>query len=71
MNKNFAAIVEDVQNLSTEEKEELRALLENYLVEARREEVYKDYLDSRKRVQRAELDFSSDVEHLRKTLEEG
>jgi hypothetical protein len=70
MNKNFATIVEDIQKLSTEEKEELRALLEKYLVEARREEIYQNYLDSKKRVQRGELEFSSDTEQLRKTLEE-
>lgn len=70
MNTSFAAIVEEVQKLSKEEKEDLYALLEKYLVEARREEIYQNYQDSKERVHRGELRFSDDVDELRKSLEE-
>jgi len=70
MNTTFAAIVEEVQKLSAEEKEELQRLLAKYLVEARREEIYQNYLDSKKRAQHGELKFSNDVDELRKTLHE-
>jgi hypothetical protein len=70
MNASFAAIVEEVQKLSTEEKEKLQILLAKYLVEARREEICQNYLDSKKRAERGELKFSNDVDELRKTLYE-
>lgn len=70
MNASFTAIVEEVQKLSTEEKEELHTLLEKYLIEARREEIHQNYRDSKKRAQRGKLKFSDDVNELRKTLYE-
>jgi hypothetical protein len=48
----------------------LQVLLTKYLVEARREEIHQNYLDSRQRAQRGELKFSDDVDELRKTLSE-
>ncbi len=36
MNGTFAAVVEEVQRFSIDEKEELRFLLDKYLVEVRR-----------------------------------
>lgn len=68
MSKNFATIVEDVQKLSKEEQEELYVLLEKYLVEARREEIRQNFLESKKRLQSGELNFSNDVGELRKSL---
>jgi hypothetical protein len=39
MSQTFAEIVEDVQQLSFAEKEELQELLRNYLIEERRREI--------------------------------
>jgi len=69
MNGTFAAIVEGVLKLSMEEKEELRSLLDKYLVEARREEIYQNYQDSKKRLERGELRFTDDVDELGKELD--
>ena len=52
-----------------EEKEELRSLLDKYLVEARREEIYQNYQDSKKRLERGELRFTDDVDELGKELD--
>lgn len=45
MSSSFAEIVEGVQALSIEEKLELHDLIEKYLIEERREEIYQNYID--------------------------
>jgi len=44
----FSDIVEHVQSLTAEEQEELRQLLEKYLIEARRDEIAANYGESKK-----------------------
>ncbi len=66
----FNAIVEEVQKLSIDEKEELQSLLMKYLVEAKREEIHQNYLYSQKQLQRNALKFSDNIDDLRKSLEE-
>ena len=70
MNGTFAAVVEEVQKLSIDEKEELRLLLDKYLVEARRTEIFDNYQNSQERLQRGELGFSDNIDELRKSLDE-
>lgn len=70
MNGTFSSIVEEVQKLSIEEKEELRQLLDKYLIEARREEIHENYLEAKKRADSGELKSSSNVQELLKMLEE-
>ena len=41
---NFAEIVEEVKVLSTQQKQELHKLIEKYLIEERREEIYQSYM---------------------------
>jgi hypothetical protein len=40
---NFAEIVEEVKTLSIQEKRDLHELIERYLIEARRDEIYDAY----------------------------
>lgn len=70
MPTTFNSIVEKVQELSLDEKEELSILLTKYLIEARREEIYQNYLYSKKQLQHGALKFSEDINELRKSLEE-
>jgi len=70
MSGTFAAVVEEVQKLSKEEKAELHSLLEKYLVEARRDEIHENYLGSKKRLQRGELKFSENIDDLHESLDE-
>lgn len=70
MASNFASIVDEVQKLSLEEKEELRQLLDKYLIEARREEIYQNYQDAKMRAGRGELKSSDNIQELRDMLEE-
>ena len=68
MSQNFAEIVEEIKQLSTEEKKELQDLLENYLVDERRRDIHENYQASLKELQDNKLNFSSDVDELREML---
>lgn len=70
MNGTFAAVVEEVQRLSIDEKEGLRFLLDKYLVEARRTEIYENYQESKKSLEKGELKCSDNIDELHKSLNE-
>ncbi len=68
MNTNFAGVVEEVKQLSFDEKQELKDLLEIYLAEERREEILKNGEQSRRELERGELKFSSNLDELMESL---
>ena len=68
MTHNFAEIVEEIKQLSTEEKEELQDLLERYLIEQGRHEIYVNYQSGLKELKENELTFSGDIDKLREML---
>jgi hypothetical protein len=68
MNGGFANVVEHVKSLSFDEKEELYFLLEHYLSEERREEIYRNYKRSLKEQRENKLRFSSEIDQLRNML---
>jgi len=65
MKDSFAEVVEGVKNLSTEEKLELQTLIEKYLTEERRQEIYDNYQASLNESDEGELVFSSDMKTLK------
>ncbi len=68
MNTNFAGVVEDVKQLSFDEKQELKDLIEAYLIEERREEILSNCRESLKELQSGKLKFSSDINELKAML---
>ena len=68
MAQDFATVVEDVKQLSTAEKEELRELLRLYLIEERRSEIQQHYEASLDEVRDDRLTFSHDTNTLREVL---
>jgi len=68
MKDSFAEVVEEVKNLSTEEKLELQILIEKYLAEERRQEIYENYQASLQELKEENLVFSSDVNVLKGML---
>ena len=68
MSANFAEIVEEVKTLSIQEKQELHQLIEKYLIEARRDEIYDGYVLSVSELDQGKLEFSSDKDVLRGML---
>ncbi len=68
MKNNFAEVVEEVKNLSVEEKQELQLLIEKYLIEERRQKIYENYQYSLDELKEDKLVFSSDVDTLKGML---
>ncbi|NET56414.1 MAG: hypothetical protein F6K47_09645 [Symploca sp. SIO2E6] len=66
----FSDVVEAIQTLSTDEKEEIQFLLSQYLREERREQVYENFQLAQTEQQQNKLKFSSDIKELRELLEE-
>ncbi len=66
--KKFSDLVEEIKLLDKEEKEELKNLLEKYIIEERREKILENYKESLKEVEKGELNFSKDISSLKKEL---
>ncbi|HSE83471.1 MAG TPA: hypothetical protein VLB01_02845 [Thermodesulfobacteriota bacterium] len=69
MSMDFGDLVEEIKKLSPEEKEELKFLIERFLVEERREEIHKHYKESMKELEKGKLKFSGEIEKLKEILE--
>lgn len=68
MSATFATLVENVRNCSTEEKLELKSLLERALIEERREEILTDHRRSLAELKTRKPKFSSSISELKKSL---
>jgi hypothetical protein len=66
----FRDVVKIINSLSTDEKRELQLLLQHYLREERRDEIYNNFMVAQVEQQKGELSFSSDITELRKLIEE-
>jgi hypothetical protein len=66
----FSDVVEAVKGLSTAEKSEMQLLLQQYLREERRDEMYENCLSAKPEEQAGTLKFSADTDELRRLLEE-
>jgi hypothetical protein len=64
----FSSIVEEVKSLPYELKQELRFLLEKYLIEERRTEIYKNYKKAQKEYKKNRLAFSDNIDDLKQML---
>ncbi len=64
----FAGVVEEVKQLSFDEKRELKNLLENYLIEERTQEILENGKRSKRELANGELKFSSDTDELMQML---
>ena len=68
MSQTFAEVVEDVRQLSSEEKHELQELLKKFLIEERRREMLENGKASLEEFCEGKLIFSSDTEALKEQL---
>lgn len=66
----FNDVVEVIKSLSIDEKQEIQALLNQYLREERRDEIYDNFKSAQVEQQTGELKFSSDINELKQLLEE-
>lgn len=66
----FTHLVDEVQKLSLDEKEAMKNLLEHYLIEERRDEIAKHGEESLQLLQGGKLTFSSDLNELKRMIED-
>ncbi|MEQ8540427.1 MAG: hypothetical protein RIB93_23610 [Coleofasciculus sp. D1-CHI-01] len=66
----FNDVVEAIQSLSTDEKLEIQLLLEQYIREERRGEIYRNFKSAQVEQQKGELKFSANINELRQLIEE-
>jgi hypothetical protein len=64
----YANLISEIQNLSYEDKESLKEILEKYLIEERREEIYENLVESKKEMKEGKLKYSNDINELKKML---
>jgi len=61
----FSDVVEEIKGLSLEEKLELQLLLQQFLREERRDEIYASFKQAQVEEKQGKLTFSSDINKLR------
>ncbi len=66
--ETFNNIVEAIKLMDKEEKEDLKNLIEKYLIEERRDEIEKEYKETLKELKEKKLTFSSNIEELKEEL---
>ncbi len=67
---SFSDVVEAVKGLSIEEKQELQLLLQQYLREERRQQIYEKFKTAQLEEYKGELKFSSNINELKRLIEE-
>ncbi|MCL1474164.1 hypothetical protein [Argonema antarcticum] len=66
----FNDVFEVIKGLSTDEKQEIKLLLNQYIREERRDEIYDNFKLAQIEQQKGELKFSSNINELRQLIEE-
>jgi len=66
----FHDVVEALKNLSIDQKQEITVLLQQYIREERREEIYENLQLVQEEQKQGKLNFSSDINELRQMIEE-
>ena len=66
----FNDVVEVIKGLSTDEKQEIQLLLNQYIREERRDRIYDNFKLAQVEQKKGELKFSSDINELRQLIEE-
>jgi len=66
----FHDVVEVIKSLSTDEKQEISILLQQYIREERRDQIYDNFQLALVEEQKGELKFSSNINELKQLIDE-
>jgi predicted transposase YbfD/YdcC len=66
----FTDVVEAIKGFSIEEKLQIQLLLQQYLREERREEIYQNLQSAKREEENGELTFSANIDELKQLMEE-
>jgi len=65
----FKDVVDIINNLQIEEKEEIRLILDKSIVEQRRDKIHQNFLKSKKEFKSGRMKFSNDINELKTMLD--
>ncbi|MEJ7624783.1 MAG: hypothetical protein WKF34_12390 [Pyrinomonadaceae bacterium] len=68
MNTNFASVVDEVRELSVEERRELIDVLEQSLIDERRDEIFDTGEGARRKFSNGELKTYSNIDEMMRSL---
>ncbi|WP_456471181.1 hypothetical protein [Caminibacter sp.] len=68
--ERYDALIENIKSLPLSEKEELKTLIEKYIIEERRNEIEAHYKKSLSELKKGKLQFYSDIKELKDMLEQ-
>lgn len=66
----FHDVVEGIKSLSMDEKQEISILLQQYIREERRDQIYDNFQLAQVEEQKGELKFSSNINELKQLIDE-
>ncbi len=66
----FSDVVEVIKSLPADQKRAIQLLLQQYLREERRDEIYDNFQSAQVEQKKGELKFSSNINELKKLMEE-
>lgn len=69
MDMTFNSVVDILQNLTLDEKEDIKFIIEREIIEERRKQIYKDYLTSKKEYVKRKIKFSNKLDDLKRMVE--
>jgi hypothetical protein len=67
---HFHALVDEIRELSLEEKQEMRSLLGKFVAEEQRAAILSNYQESLEELEKGQLEFSSDTARLKRMLDD-
>lgn len=67
--KTFASLLEDIKQLSFEEKRELLEITKKYLIDEARNKIYSEHNESLNELNEGKLRFTDDINDLKDDLE--
>ncbi|BAT52706.1 hypothetical protein NOS3756_16470 [Nostoc sp. NIES-3756] len=67
---SFSDVVEAIKSLSFEEKQEIQLLLQQYLREERRQEIYDSYKKAKLEEKNSNLKFTTNIYQLKQMMED-
>ncbi len=69
MQMTFHDIVKKITNLSIDEKLQIKEIIEKSIIDERRQEIYKSYLESKQEFAKNKLKFSENISKLKKMMD--
>jgi len=68
MQMTFNDLINKIRNLSLDEKIEIKEIIEKSIIDERRKEIQKHYLESKKEYNTGKLQFSRNISKLKKMI---